>query len=54
MIPTFYSTGVGDVDPRVFCGPDATDDCHRHNRRVTLRLVGARDLDFDFSCVGGR
>lgn len=54
LIPIpFYTTGVGDIDPRVHCGPDADDDCHLQNRRVALRLVGAQGLDFDFSCVGG-
>ena len=51
---SFQTTGVGEMDPRLHCGPEAADDCHRHNRRFTLRLVGARDLDFDFACVGGR
>jgi outer membrane protein OmpA-like peptidoglycan-associated protein len=48
------TTGFGDVAPRVQCGPDAPDSCHRLNRRVTIRPVGAQGVEFDFACAGGR
>jgi outer membrane protein OmpA-like peptidoglycan-associated protein len=48
------STGVGDIDPRVHCESSDPDSCHAKNRRVTLRLIGAAGVSFDFSCVGGR
>ncbi|MBN1946011.1 MAG: hypothetical protein JW797_10065 [Bradymonadales bacterium] len=46
--------GVGDINPRESCPPGSSDECHRKNRRVTLRLIGATGVSFTFSCVGGR
>ncbi len=36
------------------CSHDDTEACHGSNRRITLQIVGARSVDFDFSCVSAR
>ncbi|MDX9719557.1 MAG: hypothetical protein RBU37_02335 [Myxococcota bacterium] len=45
------SVGLGSVAPKVDCAADAGEACHIQNRRVTLRISGARGLDYDLSCA---